>query len=184
MTARAFLPYPRQFCKFLFICNIFQIGDLQVLMRNVREWKGRESLGSRRCCLFPGEISPLPPPQNPSHAPHCFVCLQHRCSVALLLAKPAVCGAPCLVGCMFLGVVLDMKSAPEISSQPQDLTDSFIEGTAYPFFESSALKIHMQTISSLPFQGVLVMCICQLPDAPRFCMTINVNKRDKHYPGI
>lgn len=127
---------------------------------------------------------PSPPPQNPSHAPHCFVCLQHRCSVALLLAKPAVCGAPCLVGCMFLGVVLDTKSAPEISSQPQDLTDSFIEGTAYPFFESSALKIHMQTISSLPFQGVLVMCICQLPDAPRFRMTINVNKRDKHYPGI
>lgn len=104
--------------------------------------------------------------------------------MALLLAKAAVCGAPCSVGCMFLGVVLDAKSAPKISSQPQDLTDSFIEGTPYPFFESSALKIYMQTTSSLPFPSFLVTCVCQLPDALRFHTTINVNKRDKHYPGI
>lgn len=41
---------------------------------------------------------------------------------------------------MFWGVFLDMKSASEIPSLPQDLGDIFIDSTVYSLFESSTEK--------------------------------------------
>lgn len=62
MTARAFLPYLRQYCKFLFIRNIFKISSIQVLLRNVGGRKEGESLGFFLLLSFPGELSPSPIP--------------------------------------------------------------------------------------------------------------------------
>lgn len=66
MTARAFLPYLRQDCKFLFIHNIFKICNLQVLLRNV----GRVEEGGRKfgifllLLLFLVELSTSPAPSQ------------------------------------------------------------------------------------------------------------------------
>lgn len=41
---------------------------------------------------------------------------------------------------MFLGFFLEMKSAPEIPSLPQDLADIFTDSTVCSLLESSAQK--------------------------------------------
>lgn len=57
---------------------------------------------------------------------------------------------------MFLGLFLDVNSVPEIPSLPQDLADSFIDGTLLPRLSHPHRKIPMQTISSQPFPFFLV----------------------------
>ena len=181
MTARAFLPYLRQYCKLLLIRNIFKICNLQVLLRNGgRGQKRGESLGFFFLLPFPGELSPSPAPFWLSQM------LLRGCSTGALRLCFwlnlwfAVC--QCSVGCMFWGVFLDVKRAPEIPSLPQDLADIFIDSTVYSLLESSTQKnIYANYfLSAVPIFPGNFRSLMQWSSH----MTITVDNRDKHHQGI
>lgn len=147
MTARAFLPYLRQDCKFLFIHNIFKICNLQVLLRNVaRVEEGGRKFGILLLLLFPVELSPSFPALLDAPAwlqQVLWLC----CWLHLWFVVCQHSGR-----CTFWGVLLEMKSALEIPSPLQDLTDNIIDSAVYSSLESSTQKnIHANKfLSALP----------------------------------